>query len=187
MKIGYQGAYHEDNRAPESGNDKLTYRFNNGVPNQLTQRLEPYRTYSRVRYNALYLQDQWTHGRLTLSGALRYDHSWSYYPEQQIGPTRFLPTAIVFPETQGRHRLQRHHATGRRRVRLVRERQNRAQGERRQVPRSRRQRQRQLLCAAADVAHGHDADAQLDRLEQQSHPRLRSVERRRAEPECRRR
>ena len=90
LKIGYQGAYHEDNRAPESGNDKLTYRFNNGVPNQLTQRLEPYRTYSRVRYNALYLQDQWTHGRLTLSGAVRYDHSWSYYPEQQIGPTRFL-------------------------------------------------------------------------------------------------
>jgi Carboxypeptidase regulatory-like domain len=101
MKIGYQGAYHEDNRAPESGNDKLTYRFNNGVPNQLTQRLEPYRTYSRVRYNALYLQDQWTHGRLTLSGALRYDHSWSYYPEQQIGPTRFLPTPIFFPETKG--------------------------------------------------------------------------------------
>ena len=101
LKIGYQGAYHEDNRAPESGNDKLTYRFNNGVPNQLTQRLEPYRTYSRVRYNALYLQDQWTHGRLTLSGAMRYDHSWSYYPEQQIGPTRFLPTAIVFPESKG--------------------------------------------------------------------------------------
>ena len=34
-------------------------------------------------------------------GALRYDHSWSYYPEQQIGPTRFLPTPIMFPESKG--------------------------------------------------------------------------------------
>ena len=38
---------------------------------------------------------------MTLSGAVRYDHSWSYYPEQQIGPTRFLPTPIFFPETKG--------------------------------------------------------------------------------------
>jgi hypothetical protein len=50
---------------------------------------------------AYYAQDQWTRGRMTLSGGLRYDHSWSYYPEQQIGPTRFLPTALVFPETKG--------------------------------------------------------------------------------------
>ena len=40
-------------------------------------------------------------GKLTLQGALRYDHAWSYYPAQQIGPTRFLPTPLVFPETQG--------------------------------------------------------------------------------------
>ena len=54
LKVGYQGAYHADNRAQEGGTNDLTYRFNNGIPNQLTQRLEPYRTYSRVRYNALY-------------------------------------------------------------------------------------------------------------------------------------
>src|SRR4029079_19416880 len=38
---------------------------------------------------------------MTLQGALRYAHAWSYYPAQQIGPTRFLPTALTFPETQG--------------------------------------------------------------------------------------
>jgi hypothetical protein len=101
MKIGYQGAFHVDNRAPFGNNHNLAYRFNNGVPNQLTQDLRPYRTYSRVRYNALYVQDQWTRGRLTAAGALRYDHSWSYYPEQQIGPTRFLPEPLVFPRTKG--------------------------------------------------------------------------------------
>ena len=103
MKIGYQGAYHADNRNQEGGTNDLTYRFNNGVPNQLTQRLEPFRTYSRVRYNALYLQDQLTRGRLTLSGAARYDHSWSYYPEQSIGGAgvRFLPTAYTWAKSSG--------------------------------------------------------------------------------------
>ncbi len=101
LKFGYQGAYHEDNRAPFGNNANLAYRFNSGVPNQLTQDLRPYRTYSRVRYHALYAQDQWTRGKLTVAGALRYDHPWSYYPEQQIGPTRFLPEPLVFPETKG--------------------------------------------------------------------------------------
>ncbi len=101
LKIGYQGAYHADNRSGESQNAKLTYRFNNGIPNQLTQNLLPWKSLSRVRYNSLYLQDQLTRGRLTLSGALRYDHSWSYYPEQQIGPSKWLPTPTLFPETKG--------------------------------------------------------------------------------------
>src|SRR5439155_7583703 len=45
--------------------------------------------------------DTWTRGSLTLQGALRYDHSWSYYPPQQVGPTRFLPTPLKFDETPG--------------------------------------------------------------------------------------
>ena len=103
IKVGYQGAYHADNRAQEGGTNDLTYRFNNGIPNQLTQRLEAYRTYSRVRYNALFVQDQFTRGRLTLSGALRYDHSWSYYPEQSIGGpgVRFLPNQLTWEESKG--------------------------------------------------------------------------------------
>ena len=54
-----------------------------------------------MRYTALYAQDQWTIGRLTLQGALRFDRAWSYSPEQQIGPTNFLPNALSFPETPG--------------------------------------------------------------------------------------
>ena len=103
LKVGYQGAYHADNRAQEGGTNDLTYRFNNGIPNQLTQRLEAYRTYSRVRYNALFVQDQITRGRLTMTGALRYDHSWSYYPEQSIGGAgvRFLPNQFTWEKSKG--------------------------------------------------------------------------------------
>ena len=99
MKFGYQGAHHEDNRAP--GGPEISYRFNNGIPNQLTERIRDFRSYSRVRYMAFYGQDQWTRGRLTLSGGLRYDHSWSYYPEQSIGGVTFLPLVTTFAHSEG--------------------------------------------------------------------------------------
>ena len=99
MKFGYQGAFHVDNRAP--GGPTISYRFDNAVPNRITQRLRDYRTYARVRYHAFYAQDQWTANRLTLSGALRYDHSWSEYPEQQIGGTPFLPEITIFEARRG--------------------------------------------------------------------------------------
>ena len=99
LKVGYQGAYHEDNRAPSG--QTVSYRVNNGIPNRITENLRDYRTFSRVRYNALFIQDGWTRGRLSAQGAIRYDHSWSYYPEQSIGGTRFLPEMTVFPESKG--------------------------------------------------------------------------------------
>ena len=101
MKVGYVGAYYWVTSRPSTNNFNVAYRFNNGVPNQITENLNPWEADTRVRMNALYWQDTFTKGRLTLQGAVRYDHAWSYYPEQQIGPTRFLPTATVFPETQG--------------------------------------------------------------------------------------
>jgi hypothetical protein len=100
MKFGYQGAYHVDNRLNATP-PNLTYRFNNGVPNRLTENLDPFMYKSRVQYHAVYAQDQYTHNRLTLQGAIRFDHSWSFYPEQQVGPTRFLPAGVFFDETQG--------------------------------------------------------------------------------------
>jgi hypothetical protein len=101
MKAGYMGVLHINKSFPHTNNHNLQYRLNNGVPNQLTQNLLPYRTEERTRYDALYVQDQWTRGRMTLQGALRWDHSWSYYPAQQIGPTRFLPAGLSVPDTKG--------------------------------------------------------------------------------------
>ena len=40
-------------------------------------------------------------GRFTVQGAMRYDKAWSYYPEQTVGPVRFFPTALTYPETEG--------------------------------------------------------------------------------------
>ena len=39
--------------------------------------------------------------RVTLQGAVRFDRARSWFPAQQEGPTRFLPTSIIIPETRG--------------------------------------------------------------------------------------
>jgi hypothetical protein len=101
MKFGYQGALLFDDRKNFMNDDYLTYRFNNGVPDQLTETIAAYPIRQRVRFDALYAQEQWTHGRVTLQGALRYDHAWSYFPEQEVGPVRFFPTAVTYPHTTG--------------------------------------------------------------------------------------
>ena len=43
---------------------------------------------NRTRYDGIYVQDQWTRGRLTLQGALRYEHAWSWFPEGENGVSR---------------------------------------------------------------------------------------------------
>jgi hypothetical protein len=104
MKFGYQGAFHRDidNLFTIISNDhRLTYRFGNGIPNQLTMDAGPWRRQVRTEYMAFYAQEQWTRDRLTLQGALRYDRAWSYFPEQTVGPDRFIPNAITFPTTKG--------------------------------------------------------------------------------------
>jgi hypothetical protein len=101
MKVGYIGAFYWIVSRPFTNNTNLAYRFNNGVPNQITEDLRPYTADTRVRMNAVYAQDQWTRGRLSLQGAIRYDNAWSYYVDQQLGPTRFLPAALVFTESKG--------------------------------------------------------------------------------------
>ena len=101
MKVGYQGTLLTDDRLWTSNNQNLTYRFNNGVPNQLTQTISPYVIKGRADWHAFFVQEQWTLHRLSLQGALRFDRSTSWFPEQRQGPSRFLPTAIVLPETRG--------------------------------------------------------------------------------------
>jgi hypothetical protein len=101
MKVGYQGTYLVDNRTWFTNDQNLAYRVNNGVPDQLTQSISPWQNDARAGWTAFYAQEQWTAGRVTLQGALRFDIAGSWFPEQQLGPARFLPTPIHFDETKG--------------------------------------------------------------------------------------
>ena len=68
------------------------------MPNLLTMDLKPFKTGQRTRWEALYAQEQWTLGRMTLQGALRFDHAWSYFPDQQIGPVHVPADAALLPK-----------------------------------------------------------------------------------------
>lgn len=101
LKIGYQHTLMTDDRTWMTNDQNLTYRFNNGIPNQLTQSISPWMNNARTGWDALFVQDQWTHDRLTLHGALRFDRAYSWFPEQREGPSTFLPMPIVLPKTSG--------------------------------------------------------------------------------------
>jgi hypothetical protein len=101
MKFGYNGGHLVDNFENFTNSQNLLYRVNNGVPNRITQTMNPYWTLQDVDFSAFYAQEQWTRGRMTLQGALRYERVWGYFPEQTVGPTNFLPTAITFERTVG--------------------------------------------------------------------------------------
>ena len=101
LRIGFQHTLMTDDRTWTTNNQNLTYRVNNGVPNQLTQSISPWVNDARAGWDAVFAQERWTRGRVTLQGAVRFDRARSWFPQQQEGPSRFLPEAIVIPETQG--------------------------------------------------------------------------------------
>ena len=101
MKFGYQGGYLMDDRFPYTNSQFMTFRMNNGRPDQITEIIDHNLAQQRVRYDAYYAQEQWTMGRMTLQGALRFDRASSIFPAATIGGVRFLPTVTSFPETKG--------------------------------------------------------------------------------------
>jgi hypothetical protein len=78
----------------------VRYRFNNGVPNQITQVATPYGFRSNLASElGVYAQDKWTLARLTLNLGARFDYLNIVYPEQSLGPGGLVPNRnITFPE-----------------------------------------------------------------------------------------
>jgi hypothetical protein len=78
---------------------QVSYRFNNGVPNQISEYYTP--TTFTTDLNAelgVYAQDKWTISRLTLSGGLRFDYYNTGFPAQTLGPAPNVPNrSISFP------------------------------------------------------------------------------------------
>lgn len=77
----------------------VSYRFNQGVPNQVTIRATPYRLQANQDNDiGLFAQDRWTFDRWTLSGGIRFDMFQTSFPEQVIGPGPLvLNRNITFP------------------------------------------------------------------------------------------
>ncbi len=101
MKFGAVGNYYRATTSSYTNNARLAYRFNGGVPNQLTMSALHFETDSHTRPTGVYAQEQWTLGRLTLQGGIRFDRATSGFPDQQLGPELFVPTAISYPAQEG--------------------------------------------------------------------------------------
>jgi Carboxypeptidase regulatory-like domain len=85
-----------------SDNDyHVSFRFNNGVPNQITERTTPYQKSQRQPAAiGLYAQDRWTLDRLTLTLGVRFDYLDIYIPAQHLGPAPLVPTRnLDLPKT----------------------------------------------------------------------------------------
>ncbi len=125
FKVGYQGTYMTDDRTWSTNNQNMTFRLNNGVPNLITESISPWINNARAGWHAFFAQDQYTRRRVTLQGALRFDRSSSWFPEQKEGPSRFLPTRIIDSRRRRRECLQGLHAAHRRVMGRLRQRQDR--------------------------------------------------------------
>jgi hypothetical protein len=101
FKVGYIGGYLIEDIRNAGNSLNLAYTFVGGVPSSVTESLREYTQKDRVEYSAVYGQDQWTMGRLTLQGALRFDRAWSFSPAETIGPTNFLSSQLLFERTPG--------------------------------------------------------------------------------------
>jgi hypothetical protein len=102
LKIGYQAAFQVQRNVQNVGS-QLSYIFNSRRPLQFMLRDAPFGSSNRTRFDAFYVQDQYTRGRLTLQGGLRYEHAWSWFPEGENGvlADNAYGSRFLFPERDG--------------------------------------------------------------------------------------
>jgi hypothetical protein len=103
FKVGYVGSDLMQNSGRQAAESALRYTFNGGIPVSYGYVLSPrWDTTDKTRTASLFVQDQWTLGRMTLQGAVRYDRAWSWSPAEGNGTTEtsiFNPQPISFART----------------------------------------------------------------------------------------
>ena len=78
-------------------NHSLEYTFRGTTPVQLSEWISPFHSETRQHAAGLYVQQQWTRGRMTLDGGLRYDYFRGFIPAMTLPGGRFLPQGASFP------------------------------------------------------------------------------------------
>lgn len=99
MKFGYEGQHLSTNGGTYFPFPSVTYRFTNGKPDRLTMQVNPLFNNDRVNGTAIYAQDQWSVGRWSMQGAVRYDRASSYNVEEPFSSRWVAGTTL--PATTG--------------------------------------------------------------------------------------
>jgi hypothetical protein len=93
VKVGFNGLSGYQETYLYNQDSPVSYRFNNGVPNQITLQLTPYTIKTNLDQDlGLFAQDRWTLNRLTLNGGVRFDYFKTSYPEMHVGPVPLAPS-----------------------------------------------------------------------------------------------
>jgi hypothetical protein len=101
MKFGYQGNISHPSQSYFNFTPFIQYRFNNGIPNRLTQTAVypgSVKFQRNILMTSFYAQDTYTRARLTLQGGLRYDSIGTGYPDSGAGGPDYqlMPTRIFY-------------------------------------------------------------------------------------------
>jgi hypothetical protein len=101
LKFGYQGNVSHPSQSYFNFTPFIQYRFNNGVPNRLTQTAVYPGTVKfqrNILMTSFYAQDTYTRARLTLQGGIRYDSIGTGYPDTGVGGPDYqlMPTRIFY-------------------------------------------------------------------------------------------
>jgi hypothetical protein len=106
MKFGYMGGFNNPSQQYYYFNPVILVQTLNGVPNQITETIDQGGTPGvlgpgSIKYvrnlvpTSFFAQDQWTAGRLTLQGGVRYDHLLTSYPDSFAGGPGYLTSTLV--------------------------------------------------------------------------------------------
>ena len=104
VRVGYQQYWLRQLDETIAAENQLAYRFNQGVPNRVTYRLPTRSNNTVTQLHGIFVQDQYTRSRLTLSGAVRWDRASSYAPVEGNGVSEtsvLNPAPITFEKTPG--------------------------------------------------------------------------------------
>jgi len=101
LKFGFSDTVVLRNESLDDNIYNVSYRFSNGLPNQITERSTPYKKSQRQPAGiGLYAQDRWTLGQLTLNAGLRFDYLTIRIPAQHLDPAPLVPNRnLDLPET----------------------------------------------------------------------------------------
>jgi hypothetical protein len=102
VKVGFNHTHGWNKFTSESLNP-ISYRLQNALPNQLSERAFPISTETDMEHNlGIYAQDKWSIHHLTAAYGLRYSYVSDGWPEQSLGPAPLAPTRnLTFPAQHG--------------------------------------------------------------------------------------
>jgi hypothetical protein len=100
FKVGFNNLSGHNRNSNQTVASATSYRFNNAIPNLITEYATPNSRRSHLTEGGVFVQDKWTHQRITASAGLRFDYFYTFFPEQVLGPGPLVPNRnITFAPT----------------------------------------------------------------------------------------